>query len=461
MTTSSFVSLVAPQLLEAAADLRGPAVIAVGLPPLIAQRLADEGLPALRRRATVVWERPDQGIALFGFGRAVAIRGHRDSPIDEAAAAIRRIADRARLIDVPPGARPRFFGGGRFAPGGRVHDAAWDAFGGWAFIIPRLLLAITPDGPTATFTHHFGPATGDDPDAILDAVLATALAGRATTLPSLPGHATAVDRTAWETMVEAALDRIAGDHHRKIVLARCAIATGNEPFDVGRALSRLAERYGSCFVFALRDKAGTWLGASPELLCSLNGGAVQAASLAGSKPRGRDDATDRQLARDLWESEKERTEHALVASAISEALGPLCDDLVVPETPMIMRMANIQHLYTPITGRLHDALDVMDVVQALHPTPAVGGWPKADALEAIEAIEHMDRGWYAGPIGWADLQGDGEFAVALRVALVGGREARLYAGAGIVAGSEPPVEYAETETKLCPLRDALGVEPGP
>lgn len=445
-------------MLEAAAQLRSPAVVAVGLPADLADQLANEGRPALRRRATVVWERPEHGTALYGFGRAVAISGHRDAPIAEAASAIRRISAHARAVGVSEDARPRFFGGGRFAPGGRIDDAAWDAFGGWEFLIPRLLLAVTPQGVSASFAHLFSPSSDENPDAILDAALDEALSDRAAALPALPGQAAVVGQHQWEEMVAAALARIDGDHHRKIVLARCVEARSEEPFDVGQALSRLAERYPACFVFALRHAAGTWLGASPELLCRLHEGSVQAASLAGSKPRGDNEAADRALARELWDSEKERTEHALVATAIREALAPLCDELDVPPTPMIMRMANIQHLYTPITGRLRNALDVMDVVQALHPTPAVGGWPRAEALAAIEAIEQMDRGWYAGPIGWADFNGDGEFAVALRVALVGDRVARLYAGAGIVAGSVPRNEYAETETKLCPVRDALGVE---
>lgn len=449
-------------MLEAAADLRQPVIVSIGLPSSVARRVVTEAPTALRRRATVVWERPDHGIALYGFGRALTVRGTRESPIAAAATHIRHFASRARLVDVPSDARPRFFGGGRFAPAGRIDDPAWDAFGGWAFTVPRLLVAVTPSSVEASLTHRFEPGAGDDLQDLLDATLAEALSEPPHSPTSLPGHAAVVAQPEWEAMVDTALARIAGDHHRKIVLARCAVESRLTPFDTGDVLSRLAERYGSCFVFALREPAaGTWLGASPELLCSLDNGIVQAASLAGSKPRGRDQSADRQLARQLWESEKERTEHALVAEAITEALAPLCEHVHLPGAPMIMRMANIQHLYTPVSGRLRRGLDVMDVVEALHPTPAVGGWPKADALDAIEAIEHMDRGWYAGPIGWVDFDGDGEFAVALRVALVAGSEARLYAGAGIVAGSDPPVEYAETETKLCPLRDALGVRPAP
>lgn len=445
-------------MLEAAAGARQPVIVSAGLPASVAQRIAGEGQPSLRRRASVAWERPAQGVALYGFGRAVAIRGGRTSPIAAAAEQLRQLAAGARLLDVPRAARPRFFGGGRFTPGGGIDDVAWDPFGGWAFVVPRLLVALTEDGVSASLTHLFEPGTPDDPDAVLDSALACALADRGPSTEGLPGRPSIVERAAWERMVADVLERIAGDHHRKVVLARCAAESSAEPFDTGRVLSRLAARYRECFVFAYRDGPATWLGASPELLCSLDGGVVQAASLAGSKPRGHDDESDRRLARELWTSEKERTEHALVANAIGEALVPLCDDVSAPEAPEVMRMANIQHLYTPVSGRLHAGLDVMNVVEALHPTPAVGGWPRDDALEAIEATERLDRGWYAGPIGWLDMSGDGEFAVALRVALVGGCEARLYAGSGIVAGSEPPVEYDETETKLCPLREALGVQ---
>jgi len=141
--------------------------------------------------------------------------------------------------------------------------------------------------------------------------------------------------------------------------------------------------------------------------------------------------------------------------ALREGLTPFCEELSIPEEPELMRMANIQHLRTPITGRLRCHPNVLSVVAALHPSPAVGGWPRAEALQAIERLEGIDRGWYAGPIGRIGLNGDGEFAVGLRSALIRGEVAQLYAGAGIVHGSDPGREYAETETKLRPLREAI------
>ena len=171
--------------------------------------------------------------------------------------------------------------------------------------------------------------------------------------------------------------------------------------------------------------------------------------------RGADDVEDRRLAHELLGSAKEQSEHELVVRATRQALAPLCEQLAVPETPQLMQMADIQHLHTPVEGVAAAGVDLFEVLLAMHPTPAVGGWPTEPALEAIGRLEGMDRGWYSGPIGWIDMNGEGAFAVALRSALLREGEALLYAGAGIVEGSDPRGELAETELKLHPLLEAL------
>jgi isochorismate synthase len=181
---------------------------------------------------------------------------------------------------------------------------------------------------------------------------------------------------------------------------------------------------------------------------------VNAASLAGSRRRGATPEEDRALIAELLGSNKERLEHLLVARAIGDGLAPFCDALDVPSEPTLLQTHNIQHLYTPIRGHLRNGYDVLDLAAALHPTPAVGGWPRAAALDAIGRLERMDRGWYAAPIGWMDFKGDGVFAVGLRAGLLEGRELTLYAGNGIVAGSIPEAELAETELKLGSVRAA-------
>ena len=225
--------------------------------------------------------------------------------------------------------------------------------------------------------------------------------------------------------------------------------------DVAATLTALADRYDGCFVFGYQLGDASWVGASPELLVSLEKGRVRALSLAGTSARGESIDEDDELGGALIASAKERSEHDLVVRATREALSSLCRDLSVPDSPRLLRMAGIQHLQTPIEGTAAPGVDLLDALLTMHPTPAVGGSPREPALEAIARLEGMDRGWYAGPIGWMDMNGEGAFAVALRSALLRDREALLYAGAGIVAGSDPDRELAEAELKLHPLLEAL------
>jgi salicylate biosynthesis isochorismate synthase len=259
----------------------------------------------------------------------------------------------------------------------------------------------------------------------------------------------------WCATVAAAIEEIEAGRYQKVVLARPADVQRDDEIDSGLVLERLANRYERCFLFKLAAGASAWLGATPELLCKVRGGSVSTVALAGSIPRGGDSAADDALAARLLADAKERHEHALVVHALREGLAPFCSELDVPREPEILRVANIQHLRTPITGRLLHGEDVMTVVAALHPSPAVGGWPRDEAVAAIDRLEGMDRGWYAGPIGRVGLDGDGEFAVGLRSGLIRGSAARFYAGAGIVHGSDPEREFAETETKFRPLREAV------
>ncbi len=431
-----------------------PRLVSVPLPRELLARIESMGAEELRSRASVLWELPAGGTALFGFGNALTLHGGRTSPLADAATRLRSVMAQSLALPLAPQARPRFFGGARFSPSGTVTDPAWEAFGGWRLTVPSVLVAFSGDTIEGSLTLLVSTDCQD-----LDRLAAEALAAPFAAPPvAVPSRASGVcppPASDWRSKVATALREIEDRRYGKIVLARSALAAAPAPFETGEVLTRLAERYPQCFIFKYRESGADWLGASPELLCSVQDGAVRAASLAGSRPRGATESDDRRLEEDLLASPKERAEHAFVSLAIGEALAPLCDGLSAPEVPSVMKMANIQHLYTPLAGRLRPGFDLLDVVGRLHPTPAVGGWPRAEALGAIERLEGMDRGWYAGPIGWLDMRGDGEFAVALRSALVTGSRARLYAGAGIVAGSDPEEEYAETEAKLRPLREAL------
>lgn len=242
---------------------------------------------------------------------------------------------------------------------------------------------------------------------------------------------------------------------RKVVLARQCLVHGDCPFDPARALARLRDGYADCFIFAVAHGSRCFLGASPERLVRLSRGTVRATCLAGSIARGSTPEQDRRLGEELLASAKDRAEHAFVA-VISDALadaGVACAPL---GAQTLMKLRNVQHLFTPVVGQAPGDLNILELVERLHPTPAVGGYPRAAALPAIAQRERLDCGWYAGPIGWMDARGDGEFAVAIRSALLRGAEGGAVRGCGLVAGSDPEREYVELSLKLCPMLSVLG-----
>ncbi len=259
-------------------------------------------------------------------------------------------------------------------------------------------------------------------------------------------------------MVLASTAAIREGAYRKVVLARGVEARSLEPFVISAALADLGRRYANAYIFALAREGRTFLGASPERLARVAGRRVETMALAGTEPRGTSALEDRLLGEKLLCQAKLQNEHAVVAETIREALAPLTRTLDSPSPPQLLKLHNVQHLMTPISGTLHDNLSVLQVVAALHPTPAVAGEPRAAALEAIRQAEHLDRGWYAGPIGLVAADGSGEFAVALRSALLAERCAMLFAGCGIVDGSDPDQEYDESVWKLQVMLESLGGE---
>ena len=247
---------------------------------------------------------------------------------------------------------------------------------------------------------------------------------------------------------------------RKVVLARSVIVDAGRSLDPKRLLWRLRAVDPDCYVFAApqNDDAldAVLVGATPELLVRRRGRTVEATPLAGSSQRYGDPARDRASADWLFGSAKDREEHTVVVEDVARVLRSFCDGLEHPHEPELLGTANVWHLATQFRGRLHDpAVTSMDLVAALHPTPAVCGTPRETARETLGALEPIDRGGYAGPVGWTNADGDGEWAIALRCAEITGSTARLFAGAGIVADSVPEAEVDETERKFRALLDAL------
>jgi menaquinone-specific isochorismate synthase len=260
---------------------------------------------------------------------------------------------------------------------------------------------------------------------------------------------------AWVAAVGAALEEIGRGELEKVVLAREVRATAARPVDPRWPLRRLAEQYPHCWTFHVDGV----LGATPEMLVRLERGLATSRVLAGTIRRTGDDTADLALAASLARSSKDLEEHELAVRSVADALAAHCSSTNVPETPFVLHLPNVMHLATDVTGVVPDGSSALELVAHLHPSAAVCGTPTADARAAIERLEHLDRGRYAGPVGWIDAHGDGEWALALRCAELDRddpRRLRLFAGCGIVAGSDPHDELAESEAKLTPMRDALG-----
>jgi isochorismate synthase len=262
---------------------------------------------------------------------------------------------------------------------------------------------------------------------------------------------------AWKALVaEVAAGIRTGDLGlRKVVLARAEQVPVKVSID--QILRRLAKSYPTCTIFAFGTAEAVFVGASPERLVALRERTATTMALAGSAPRSSVPEQDRWLGARLLGDPKERTEHSVVLEALREALTPLATSVVADAEPRLERLPNVQHLITPVRAHLRDGVGVLDVVRHLHPTPAVGGYPREPALALIREREGLDRGWYAAPFGWTDGDGNGEFVVALRSAVIRGDTATLFAGCGIVGGSDPETEYAESGWKLRPMRAALGL----
>jgi len=265
----------------------------------------------------------------------------------------------------------------------------------------------------------------------------------------------ALGGTEWEGVVAEAVRRIGAGELEKVVLARDLVATADDDVDVRWPLGRLADQYPMTWTFHVDGL----FGATPEMLVRRERGLVTSRVLAGTIRRTGDDERDLALAAALARSSKDLEEHEYAVRSVADALAPHCTSMNVPESPFVLHLPNVMHLATDGAGVVHDADDAsatsLDLAAALHPSAAVGGTPTEVAKDVIDEIEGMDRGRYAGPVGWMDAAGDGEWGIALRSAEVEGRTVRLFAGCGVVASSDPAAELAEAQAKFVPVRDAV------
>lgn len=264
---------------------------------------------------------------------------------------------------------------------------------------------------------------------------------------------------AWDVMVNEAVRQIRLGRFRKVVLARASEIACGDTIHVGQALQFLDQQYRGCYRFLFEPQSGhAFLGASPELLVQVSGSELATMALAGSIRRGATLDEDARLSAEMLGSPKERYEHHLVVEELRRRLRPRSSHLDIPSIPGVLQFQNIQHLHTPVRASLRRPVGVLRVLASLHPTPALGGSPRQLAMEYIRQAEPVPRGWYAAPVGWLGPDLDGEFAVAIRSAVIQDQRAWLYAGAGIVAASQAEQEWKETALKLRPIMQALGVE---
>jgi isochorismate synthase len=409
-----------------------------------------------------VLEQPDRaGSALAAIGRVHRIEAHGPERFGAVAREWRRLAAEAvaDAPDGPPGAGLVAVGGFAFAPeGGRAPH--WAGFAPAALEVPQVALARSAGATRLTVAALVAP--DDVPEEHL-ARLEARLAGlRGRPLPLLDPHPAEPYRIAgaappehYEGAVARAVERIRAGDLEKIVLAREVQVHAPGAHDAAAIFAVLREAFPTCFVFCAGHADGAFVGASPELLVRRDGHRASTVALAGSTRRSADPAVDDHLGERLLRSAKDREEQEIVVRAIERVLAPHSVWVTAAGDPVIVRVANIQHLATPIRAQLTDPLGAVELAGLLHPTPAVGGQPFERARSLIPALEGLDRGWYSGPVGWTDANEDGEFCVALRCALLRGRVAHCYAGVGVVRDSDPALELAETEVKFQAMLPAL------
>ena len=443
----------------------GPRAVARDGPVVCRTRPADlSPWTALRAFAgpRVAWA-PADGPAVVGCGVADGVSAAgpgRFSTVRERASSLFSRLEFAPApgveASVPATARPRLFGGFAFHAD-HAQGAPWTGFPSARFVLPRVQVAT--DGSTTWVT---ATTTGPDADAeATEAALESAI-DRIRRTPETrappPGIANVrrtPTRDEWRGQVEAAVDRIDAGELEKVVLASTLTARLQGPFRLADTLARLSRSSPDCYRFAVDPGLGaTFFGATPERLVTRRGDRVRTEALAGSIGRGGTAAEDDRLTRQLRETTRIRHEHDLVAESIREQLSAHAAAIEVGEVG-VRKLGSVQHLETPIAATLREPTHVLELVEALHPTPAVGGLPPDVAQRIIRETEAFDRGWYAGPVGWFDAEGDGNFAVGIRSAVATAEEATLFAGNGIVRDSDPDEEWDELQLKYRPMLDQL------
>ncbi len=429
----------------------------------------DPSIASLVSEGCAYWSRPAEGFAFSGVGAAIALTPDGQGRFRSADLQWSKLLDGLVTDGVDEDgpsnqidnfARPILTGGFAFDSHGAT-STEWQDFSSAHLIVPSLLLATAGTASRITFSVMIDSLEDEATLGTLSRLRLMALApvddsGRQAEhgRPAMVSYSSELPVSAWRELVSDAVDEINRGRFEKVVLARAVRASADGDLDPFALLRHLTIENTEAFVFGFWRGSNVFLGASPERLVRLDGRLVRASSLAGTARRYRDTAKDEATVAELFASAKERAEHALVRDALERVLEEVCADIDAPAEPEVLSLSQVHHLHTAVRGQLRPGHSLLDVVERLHPTPAVGGSPRGAALAFIDEREGLDRGWYSGPVGWVGLHG-GEFAVALRAGLVAGSSALLFAGCGIVTGSDPALELAESMLKLKPMQSAL------
>ncbi|MED1741425.1 isochorismate synthase MenF [Bacillus swezeyi] len=413
------------------------------------------------------WSDPEGEMTLVGLGKEITVStdqkdAGRYRDIHEKWERLKEKAyhfhEGERRSQTPAG--PLLFGGFSFDPL-EERDQHWNGYQEGAFFIPSVML--TQDGEESFLTLNQWKAPSEDVRFVLAHLKSAAsqilkqnvLQENEKEHPLCEGREE-LHLPQWFDAIRQATDDIKTGKYDKVVLARETLLTFNKPVQLHDVLCNLMSEQKTSYIFAIEENGKSFVGASPERLIKKDADKVLSTCLAGSIKRGENEQEDRMLGLELLNDEKNLIEHDIVVNMIFKAFLSNCSHVKKPDNPGLYKTKNVQHLYTPVVGKMNEESSLFHLIEQLHPTPALGGAPQHKAVEVIRNIEPMSRGWYAAPTGWIDMRGNGEFAVAIRSGLIESKEARLFAGCGIVADSDPTLEYEETQMKLKPMLSALG-----
>ena len=417
--------------------------------------------PSDKNTIRIYWEQPSKGFSFAGLGSVLELQNTNKVHSQKVYQKIKQIMDEGISVSDHLLIGPRIVGGYAFNQY-TGNDETWNKFPRTKFLLPECLGTSTDDGTWLTISKMIKPVDKsvfvENEFTRIKIYYENRLPITLTPISRAPvdKYCDVPDQETYAKTIFSVLGRIKPGQLEKVVISRSHHVKVGKNFSSISAMQILRNTYPKCtsFFFSF-PKEGTFFGSTPERLIRLKNRFIQTEALAGTIARGNNMEEDRILAEKLMGSHKEREEHNLVMEQIVRKLDPIVPQIQYPSSPQILKLKNVQHLQTPITGESNQVEHILNLVERLHPTSAVAGTPTDKAMEVISEMELHDRGWYSGPIGWIDKKGDGEFYVALRSALVKDEEAHVFSGGGIVSESHPDTEWEETELKLQPIISAL------